>query len=209
MNISKNNTHAPFSPEYWESSYKSGEMGWDIGRPTPIFDQWIETCKKPLSICILGAGNGWDAINFASKGHIVTAVDFAESAVKNMQIASEQNGLKIDIKLMDIFDLDLFYTNHFDIVLEYTCFCAINPSRRQDYLEMVHHILKPNGELVGLLFPTDKDPTESGPPFAVQLKPTINLISQYFLMIKQEIPTISIQSRTGREVFIIFRKDGN
>ena len=158
MNISKNITHLPFSAEYWESSYQSGEMGWDLGGPTPIFDQWIKTCKEPLSICILGAGNGWDAFNFANRGHIVTAVDFAESAVKYMQMTSEQNDLKIDIRKMDIFDLDQIYTNHFDVVLEYTCFCAINPSRRRDYLKMVCNILKPNGEMVGLLFPIDKDP---------------------------------------------------
>ena len=71
-------------PEYWEKSYQSGDIGWDLGGPTPIFDDWIQSQKDPLSICILGAGNGWDAINFAEKGHNVTAVDFAESAIKNM-----------------------------------------------------------------------------------------------------------------------------
>ena len=43
-------------PEYWESSYKSGVMGWDLGGPTPIFDDWIQSQVDSLSICILGAG---------------------------------------------------------------------------------------------------------------------------------------------------------
>jgi len=209
VNISKNHDLSPSMPEYWENSYKSGEMGWDLGGPTPVFDQWIDTCKEPLSICILGAGNGWDAINFASKDHVVTAVDFAESAIRNMLYAAKQSKLEMDIIHMDIFDLDQIYTNHFDVVLEYTCFCAIDPSKRRDYLKMVRHILKSHGDLVGLLFPLDKDSSDGGPPFAVQLQPTIELISEYLFLIKQEIPSLSIKPRVGKEVFVIFRKDGN
>ena len=78
MNISKNITHLPFSAEYWESSYQSGEMGWDLGASTTVFNQWVKTCEEPISICVLCAGSCWDAINFAVKGHTVTAVDFAK-----------------------------------------------------------------------------------------------------------------------------------
>ena len=194
-------------PEYWERSYQSGEMGWDLGGYTPIFNQWINRCKKPLSVCVLGAGNGWDAINIARKGHYVTAVDFAESAIKNMKIAVGKSDYEIDIRYMDIFNLHQVYSNHFDVVLEYTCFCAIDPCKRRDYLKMVKHILKPGGKMVGLLFPTDKDPSEGGPPFAVQLEPTIDLISEYLSLIIQEIPSISVASRVGREIFVIFRKN--
>ena len=207
--MSKDITLESSMPEFWERAYQSGEIGWDIGRSTPVFNDWINTCKVPLSICILGAGNGWDAINFASKGHIVTAVDFAESAVNNMQTVVKQSDLIMDILHMDIFDLSKLYINHFDVVLEYTCFCAINPSKRRDYLNMVKHILKPKGELVGLLFPIDKDPDEGGPPFGVQLKSTIKLITEYLFLIKEEVSSLSIKSRVGREIFIIFRKDGN
>jgi len=195
------------SPEYWEHAYQSGDIGWDLGRSTPAFDQWIETCREPQSICVLGAGNGWDAVNFAIRGHEVTAVDFSESAVKNMRSAVGKYEVKIDIRHMDIFNLHQKFTNHFDVVLEYTCFCAIDPSHRNDYLKMVYHIMKPQGKLVGLLFPIDKDPSEGGPPFGVLLKPTIKLISRYFTLITQQITPLSINSRVGREVFIIFRKD--
>ena len=80
-------------PEFWNNIYQSGDMEWDIGRPTPVFNQWIKSQKKSLSICILGAGNGWDALNFAKKGHTVTAVDFAISAIKNMQHSAEELGV--------------------------------------------------------------------------------------------------------------------
>ena len=110
--MSNHSNFKPFTPEYWEESYRSGDMGWDLGGPTPIFNQWIDTCKQQLKICILGAGNGWDAINFSKRGHIVTAVDFAKLATTNMLIAAKNNHVEMDIRHMDIFDLNQIYENH-------------------------------------------------------------------------------------------------
>ena len=184
-------------------------MGWDIGEPTPVFNRWIQTQKESLSICILGAGNGWDALHFAEKGHKVTAVDFAESAVLNMNVAAAKRGLKLNILHMDIFNLDEIFTNTFDIVLEYTCFCAIDPDQRDVYISLVNNILNPSGKFVGLLFPTDKNLDSDGPPFGVDIDTTLNLFSKYFTVIKKEIPSNSIERRKGREIFVILKKNGN
>jgi len=207
--MSKELIITPSFPEYWERIYQSGDMGWDLNGPTPIFDHWIDAYDIALSICVLGAGNGWDAMRFAEKGHDVTAVDFAKSAIKKMKKTAKKKKIDINILQMDIFDLDKKYQEHFDVVLEYTCFCAIEPSRRREYINMVKCILKEHGELVGLLFPTDKDMDESGPPFAVPLQMTINLIKEYLTLVKCKQPSLSIASRSGRETFVIFRKDGN
>ena len=196
-------------PEYWEKSYQSGEMGWDLGGPTPIFNDWIQSQTDSLSICILGAGNGWDAINFAEKGHNVTAVDFAESAIDNMRRSAQNKGVQINLIHSDIFDLCKLFNHNFDIVLEYTCFCAIDPARRIDYVRMTNQILKPDGKLVALLFPIDKDINDDGPPFAVDLDSTISLFSKYFIVDTKEIPSLSIERRKGREVFVIFKKNVN
>ena len=99
--------------QYWEISYQSGEMGWDLGGYTPVFDDWINTYNKELSICVVGAGNGWDAINLATKGHNVTAVDFAESAIQNMRKLAELNKVEIHTLHMDIFDLQKKYKEEF------------------------------------------------------------------------------------------------
>ena len=196
-------------PEYWEKSYQSGDMGWDLGGPTPIFDDWIQYQPDSLSICILGAGNGWDAINFAEKGHNVTAVDFAESAIVNMNTLARERGVQINLIHSDIFEFRKLFSHTFDIVLEYTCFCAIDPARRMDYVKMTNTILKPDGKLVGLLFPIDKNINDGGPPFAVDLDSTISIFSKYFILDTKEIPSRSIERRNGREVFVIFKKNGN
>ena len=209
MNLTEKISYSVFSPDYWEESYQSGEMGWDLGRTTPVFENWIQYKSNPLSICILGAGNGWDALHFSKLGHTVTAVDFAESAINNMNKSAQRYDLSINVLHLDIFDLSQNFHQDFDVVLEYTCFCAIDPARSIDYIEMVNHILKPEGELVGLLFPIDKDQNDDGPPFSVDLNATILIFSRYMRLIKKEIPQLSIERRKGREVFVIFRKDGN
>ena len=209
LNPTEKISNSVFSPDYWEESYQSGEMGWDLGRTTPVFENWIQSKSDPLSICILGAGNGWDALHFSKLGHTVTAVDFAESAINNMHKSAQRYDLSINVLHLDIFDLSQKFHQDFDVVLEYTCFCAIDPMRRKDYIEMVSHILKPEGELVGLFFPIDKDPTDGGPPFGVDIHATTLLFSRYMRLIKKETSQLSIERRKGREVFVIFRKDGN
>jgi len=195
-------------PEYWENSYNAGEMDWDIGEPTPIFKNWIHSQKKPLSICILGAGNGWDALYFAEKGHEVTAVDFADSAITNMKKSAKKKNLNLNIICEDIFNLEKLYDAQFDIVLEYTCYCAIDPNKRTNYIHMVNHLLKASGKLVGILFPIDKELDDNGPPFGVDINTTITMFLKYFTLIKKEVPTLSIERRRGREVFVIFKKNG-
>ena len=51
---------------FWEDRYEKGEIGWDLGSETPVFSAISETLK-PGSVCILGCGNGYDAIFFSKK----------------------------------------------------------------------------------------------------------------------------------------------
>ncbi len=199
----------PSKPEYWEKAYQSADMTWDLGEPTPVFNQWINSERNTLSICVLGAGNGWDALNFAKKGHHVTAVDFAFSAIKNMRQMAEILAVELDLLHSDIFNIGKSYHDAFDIVLEYTCYCAIDPGRRIDYINLVDRILKPEGRLVALFFPLDKELNDDGPPFGVNLNSTLNMFSKKFTLNKKEIPNLSIKRRIGREMFVILNKSGN
>lgn len=197
------------TPEYWDEAYRLGNVTWDLGFPTPVFNNWINHQKVKLSICVVGAGNGWDAINFAKKGHNVTAVDFALSAISNMRSEATNSNVKLNILHSDIFDLNKIFQEKFDIVLEYTCYCAIDPSMRKDYISIVNTILKPRGKFVALLFPLDKEINEGGPPYGVSLSNTLNLFDKYFLVDKYEYPVDSIEARKGREIFITFNKHGH
>jgi hypothetical protein len=110
---------------------------------------------------------------------------------------------------IDIFNLPNYFTNFFDIVLEYTCFCAIDPNQRTNYVKVVKHILKSNGLFVGILFPLNDDKSRTGPPFHIDLDKTLTLFDSY--MIKQECTKhqMSVRERIDREMFIIYKKNGN
>ena len=196
-------------PEYWEQAYQSGEIAWDIGAPTPIFNKWIKSQTHSFTICVLGAGNGWDALNFAKQGHTVTAVDFASSAIENMRKSAKDLNVNLNLVHSDIFDLYDILHSKFDIVLEYTCYCAIDPDRRTDYVELVSYLLKPEGMLVALFFPTDKELNDDGPPYGVELDETLLSFSKYFKVVEQKKPLLSIERRNGREMFVILKKYGN
>ena len=73
--------------------------------------------------------------------------------------------------LADLFDLPVELTNRFQWVVEHTCFCAIEPGRRLEYVQGVLRALQPGGALLAIFFLNPWDPGEApeagGPPFAV------------------------------------------
>ena len=194
-------------PEYWEQFYKDNNIGWDLGGITPIFNNWIKKIDKKKTICVLGAGNGWDALNFADIGHDVVAVDFAPTAIKNIVKKTKKKSINIKALQLDIFDLPSYYQNYFDIVIEYTCFCAIDPDDRENYIKMVNNILKHGGKFVGILFPLIENLQNEGPPFYVDLKKTLLMFDNYLTRLICEKPSLSIKPRKNREAFVVYRKN--
>ena len=190
---------------FWEQRYEKGEIGWDLGAETPVFTA-ISEKLKPGKVCILGCGNGYDAISFSKKGFSVTAVDFAKTPINNLQIAANSLSLSIETIKKDIFDLIPDYSSQFDYIIEQTCFCAIDPRKRQQYGNLVHDLLKVGGKLIGLWMPLDKDIIDGGPPFGVKENEVKKLFSKKWKITEDCFPTESIEARKGREKLIVFEK---
>ena len=193
------------SANFWESRYKDGEIGWDLGAETPVFSAIAEKLK-PGKICILGCGNGYDAIAFSKKGFSVTAVDFAETPIYNLETNARSLSLSIETIKKDIFDLIPVYSSQFDYIIEQTCFCAIDPLKRKQYSNLVHDLLKVGGKLIGLWMPLDKDIMDGGPPFGVKENEIKKLFSNKWKITEDCFPTQSIEARMGREKLIVFEK---
>ena len=190
--------------KFWEDIYLKNDTGWDLGGPTPVF---IEISKqiKPGKLIILGCGRGYDAIMFAKKGFEVTAVDFSPSAVNYLNNLSNRYRVKVNIIQEDIFLLNKTYANHFDYLIEQTCFCAIDPKRRLEYEILTKSILKVNGLLIGLWFPIGKKMSEGGPPWGISLSKIKNIFKNNWTIEKEEYPILSIEKRKNREKLIIFK----
>ena len=193
------------SPSFWEESYRSGRTGWDLGMPTPVFQRLAESeIFLPGKMLVICAGRGYDARLFARRGFQVTAVDFADQAVKEMQSMLNPD-LSMEVIQADLFDLPAFMQAEFDYILEYTCFCAIDPQRRTDYIESVSSLLKPGGYYIALAFPIAQ--RTGGPPFLVTPDELIDpLGDRGFELITREIPGDSVPGREGIEELLILKK---
>lgn len=199
----------PSNTDFWESRYAVGNTGWDIGQPAPPFvDLMLGHERKrgaapaPGFMIVPGCGRGHDAIFFAKHGFTVVGVDFAPSPIADARSAAIVERVKVDFVEHDIFTLDESYNQRFDYVLEHTCFAAIPPERRPEYVELVKRLLRPDGLYIALFFLHGKP---GGPPFNTTAEEIRDLFSPFFTIEKLEPPTRSAKQRQGQELFALMR----
>ena len=192
-------------PSKWDANYKQGTDGWDLGGPTPVFKRLLSSRELPPGrMIVLGAGRGHDAREFARNGFEVTAVDFSSEAAREMHRLAT-NEAPVEILQQDIFTLPAALNQSFDYVLEYTCFCAIDPKRRSEYADLVTRLLKPDGIYIDLAFPLDG--RKGGPPFAVSVGEVLSLFKARGLkLIAREKPAESVSPRRRAEELFLFQK---
>ena len=134
---------------FWENRYHENKTGWDIGYiSTPIKTYIDQLTKKDLKILIPGAGNSYEAEYFWKKGFKnVFVIDIANQPLSNLKKRLPKFPDKQLIN-KDFFELK----NSFDLIIEQTFFCALEPSLRKSYSNKMKELLKDNGKIVGLLF---------------------------------------------------------
>ena len=187
--------------EFWEQRYQDKSTGWDIGYvSTPIKNYIDQLTDKELDILVPGAGNGYEVAYLYAKGFQQTkVVEIASTPLSNLKKSYPE------IPEHHLFQQDFFeHEGKYDLIIEQTFFCALNPDLRDQYVEKMHGLMKPGGKLVGLLFDFPLD--EKGPPFGGCLEEYQTRFSKYFEIKVLESCHNSIKPRLGRELFFIFEK---
>jgi SAM-dependent methyltransferase len=186
---------------YWESRYQKGETGWDIGEiSTPLMEFFNSIDNKNLKILIPGCGNAYEAAYLHSNGFKnVFLLDFAESPLIHFQKNNP------DFPKQHLIHQDFFtHQGSYDLIIEQTFFCAIDPILRKKYVEQMHQLLSDDGRLAGLLF--DCQFETEGPPFGGS-KSEYEITFHAFLRFeKLENCHNSISPRSGKELFFIASK---
>jgi len=186
---------------YWEERYQKGEISWNVGNiTTPIKEYIDQLTDKNIKILIPGAGNGYEfdyLIEKEFKNSFV--VDYAETPLENIKKRIP------DLDENQIINTDFFELKEkYDLIIEQTFFCALNPELRKRYVQKMKSLLNPKGKIVGLLFQFPL--TTEGPPFGGSTEEYSALFLNDFSIITMETASNSIKARAGKELFIIFEK---
>lgn len=186
---------------YWENRYQSDDATWDAKRvTTPIKDLVDSLTDKKAHILVPGAGNGHEFEYLINNGFTnAYMLDIAESPLKNAIARLPQVEASRFI-LGDFFA----HEGQYDIIIEQTFFCALDPALRSEYVTKMHSLLKPGGILAGLLF--NFPLTHEGPPFGGSTDEYNTLFGKLFHIKTLQIAQNSIKPRQDRELFFIFEK---
>lgn len=189
------------SADYWNNRYITNDFGWDIGTISDPLKAYIDQLhNKNLNILIPGAGNSYEAQYLHQHGFKnVVVLDFAAEPLNNIRQRLP------DFPDQHLVQQDFFeHKGQYDLILEQTFFCALNPALRRDYATHMHQLLKPGAQLVGLLF---NDPLNADkPPFGGNKSEYESIFSGLFEIKKLDPCYNSIKPREGRELFAIFQK---
>ena len=182
---------------FWDNRYKSLDIGWDLGKVSPpLKDYFDQIADTSLRILIPGGGNSYEAEYLYQKGFKnVYVIDISKTALNNLK-KRVPDFPQDQLIHSDFFDLDM----SFDLIIEQTFFCALDPSLRDQYVSKMHSLLPTEGQLVGLLFnvPLYSD----RPPFGGHKTEYEERFKNHFEIIKMETAYNSQVSRQGKELFI-------
>ena len=183
--------------EFWNNLYETAQTGWDIGFPSTPLKTFIDNIEnKDKSILIPGCGRAYEAEYLYMKGFKkVTIIDLSPLALDafSKRLPSFPKSQLIE---GDFFE----HQGQYDLILEQTFFCALDPQLRPDYALKMKSLLKEGGILFGLLF--NFPLSAEGPPFGGSEAEYLNLFRSHFQIQHLEICYNSIKPRAGREFFL-------
>jgi methyl halide transferase len=185
------------SANYWNERYLQADTPWDIGGVAPAFKAYFNQLdNRELRILIPGAGKAHEAIYLHQQGFPqVFVLDWAPEAFVLLKNAAP-DFLEEHLLVFDFFDL----RGSFDLIVEQTFFCAIDPALRSNYAKKVAELLAPGGELIGLLF-AQPFPFQ-GPPFGGTKAEYEAIFQPFFTKVEIEASDLSIKPRLGNELWV-------
>ena len=189
------------SEGFWVNKYKTNKIGWDLGDISPPLKAYFDQLEnKELKILIPGGGNSYEAEYLFNKGFKnVFVIDIAKEPLDNLKKRVP------DFPLLQLINANFFeFNTAFDLIIEQTFFCAIDPGLRVEYALKMNDLLSEKGKLVGLLF--DAKLNEDHPPFGGNKEEYNSYFEPYFNITKMESCYNSYHNRKGMELFVVLQK---
>lgn len=193
--------------ETWEDLYLKGETPWDKGAPSPGLVAYLEENEVAGRVLVPGCGLGHDVRALAAHGADVEGLDLSPTAVERAD--KVEKAVAERYRLGDLFALEEELAGAFDWVWEHTCFCAIDPERRREYVRAVKEVLKEGGRLLGVFYLDpydDEHEPRGGPPHGCTLDEIDSLFGADFEILESWVPEKAYEGREGRERMVLMVK---
>lgn len=189
--------------DYWSERYAANQTGWDLNAVSPPLKAYIDQLKdKSLRILIPGCGNAYEAEYLLSENFDnIILIDISEILVNNIKMKYSEyiEKSKLNVIYGDFFQ----HEGEYDLIVEQTFFCALDPSLRTAYAKKMSELLAPNGRLVGVMFNRE---FVGGPPFGGSAEEYKTYFEPYFSFETFEPCHNSVPPRQGAELFINLQK---
>lgn len=187
---------------FWNDLYATGHTRWDIGTPSPPLTAYIDQLRdKNLRILIPGAGNGHEVRYLLEQGFTrVTVVDIAAIPIERLKTATQAHGAAVSVVQQDFFH----HLGAYDLILEQTFFCTLEPAYRKAYACHCRDLLGENGKLCGVLF--NREFSLPGPPYGGTEAEYQRIFAPYFRSLHWAACENSHPPRQGTEWFMVLQK---
>lgn len=200
LNLHNNSTNG-LGQDYWNDKYLNQATGWDLGQVSPPLKAYIDQIEdKNLKILIPGCGNSYEAEYLLENGFTnINLIDIAPELVERLKSKFRFNP-NINIILGDFFE----HEGEYDLILEQTFFCALDPILRKEYVDKMAKLLKKGAKIAGVLFSRIFE--MPGPPFGGTKEEYQELFKDKFDFKIFEPCTNSFEKRSGSELFVVMTK---
>jgi SAM-dependent methyltransferase len=176
----------------------------------PLPQHWSNSLhEKQIAgrVLVPGCGRGHEVRALGTQPNTsVVGLDLSATAIAQAKELSSKSGSDLDISFIvgDFFHLPSKLKRSFDWLVEHTCFCAIEPRQRPDYVRAASAALRTGGKIFGIFYLNPE--TESGPPFAVSKKELSELFDPRFTLLEEWVPKESFPGREDRELVRVMQK---
>ncbi|KAI1304848.1 hypothetical protein EDD11_005050 [Mortierella claussenii] len=195
----------------WNELWKQNIYPWDKPTPSPALVEVIE--QKPISaqipktgnVLVPGCGRGVDVFYLGNEHRKAYGLDISPIAVQQCKEIRTQKGIPeshADFMVDDFFTFSI-PEGGFQLIYDYTFFCAIQPDLRPAWGKRMAELVFKDGVLITLMYPLGTH--TDGPPFAVSEEAYHEQLDQNFECLLIDDCT-SFEVRQGKEKIGVWRR---